>query len=185
MTTDTQSRLHAPAARFERFARSVGRLLTGVLIATPVLFAVYAFGFSDQFARHPVMSDLWATPGPLPVAWRLAAFAVLLLASSPVLFALWNARQLFEGYARGEVFTQQAAGRLGNIAIGMFGAAAAGPIASVLMSLVLSGAGKASGITLSIGSQQLLFVVFGLVMFGIARVMRQAAEMAEDHAAIV
>jgi len=172
-------------ASFRRFSRLVRRLTTITMIALPLLIAVYAFGYSEQIASRPEVVSLDAVPAPLGLWWSAAAYLVMLAAVLPVLYALGAARSLFGGYAHGRVFTTTAAADIRRIAIGLFLAALAGPVASIAMSLVLSGAGNAHGIAVSIGSDQFFFALFGLIFLGIARDMREAAAMAEDHAAIV
>jgi hypothetical protein len=172
-------------ASFRRFSHIVRTLVATVRVLLPLLILVYAFGFSEELARRPDVLTLNAVPAPLGFWWSAAAFAVLLLAIAPVLYALNAAQRLFSGYAHGQVFTVAAANDVRRIAIGLLFGALIGPFASVGMSLVLSGAGNAHGIAVSVGSDQFFFALFGLVFWGIARVMREAAAMAEDHAAIV
>jgi hypothetical protein len=174
-----------PMVSFRRFSRFVSILVTAVRVLLPLLIAVCAFGFSEEIARRPEVISLHAAPMPLGFWWSAAAFAVLIVAVAPVLYALNAAQRLFAGYAAGLVFTVEAATDIRRIAIGLFFAALIGPLASVAMSLVLSGAGNAHGIAVSIGSDQFFFALFGLIFLGVARVMREAAAMAEDHAAIV
>ena len=172
-------------ASFRRFSRVVRRLITGVMIAVPLLIALYVFGFSEELGRHEFVSSLNVVAEPLNAGWAFAAFLVLLAAVAPVLYALNAARRLFGGYAAGRVFTIEAAVDIRRVAIGLLAGALAGPLAGVALSLVLTGAGRAHGVALSFGSDQLLFALFGLIILGIARVMREAAALAEDNAAIV
>lgn len=182
---NASGRRYDSMAAFRRFSRLVSVFVAIVRIGLPISIAIYVFWFSEEMARRPEIVSLNAVPAPLGPWWSAAAFVVLIVAVAPVFYALTAAQRLFRGYARSQVFTVAAATEIRRIALGLLLAALMGPFASVAMSLVLTGAGNAHGIAVSIGSDQFFFALFGLVFLGIARVMREAAAMAEDHAAIV
>ena len=175
----------ADLTRITRFSRAMEFVLVAVLILLPVGLGLYAFVFSAHLASDPALSGLNVRPGPLGLPWSLAAFLVLLLTSSPSLYATNAARLMFAGFRKGDVFTSRAAARIKQIALGLLAQAFVAPLGGIALSAVLSGAGKADGLVLSISSNQLWIALFALIFLGIARVMRAAAHLAEDHAAIV
>jgi|GEM_PF-1648517 len=185
MMSTSRTGMGGQTASFRRFSGRIAVVIGTVRIALPVLLAIYCFGYSEEIARRADVLSLNAVPAPLGLWWSAAAYTVLIAAIAPVLYALTAARRLFTGYASGRVFTAAAANDIRRIAVGLLLAALIGPIAGVALSLVLSGAGNAHGIAVSIGSDQFFLALFGLVFLGIARVMRQAVTMADDYAAIV
>lgn len=160
-------------------------VLLAVLIVLPIGLGLYAFVFSAHLASDPSLSGLNVKPEPLTLPWSFAAFLVLLIASSPLLYAMNAARLMFGGFREGEIFTSKAAMRIKQIALGLLAQAFVAPVAGIALSAVLSAAGKADGLVLSISSNQFWIAIFALIFLGIARVMRAAALLAEDHAAIV
>ncbi len=91
----------------------------------------------------PLLSELNATAEPLTFPWSLAALLVLLVASSPLLYATNAARQMFGSFRKGDVFTSKTATRIGQIALGLLAQAFVAPLGGLALSGVLSGAGKA------------------------------------------
>jgi hypothetical protein len=172
-------------ARLRRYSASIAWLLTGVLILLPAAIAVYVFAFPTAVMGHPWVADLEAARSPLPFGWTLAAFAILLLGSGPRLFAIWAARRLFRDYAKGSLFSPAATVALRRMAYGILASAFVQPIGSTLLSTVLYAAGATDDVMVSLGTDQLWLVVLGLVILGIAHVMREAEAIAEDNAAIV
>jgi len=179
------SPLLADQPTIARFSRAMETVLAVALILIPVALGIYALGFSAQLADHPWVTGLNAAAERLSLSWSLVAFAVLLTSSLPLLYAMNAARHMFSGFRRGEVFTPAAATRLKQIALGLLAQAFVQPLGALALSGVLSGAGKAEGLVLTLSSDQLWVALFALIFLGIAKVMRAAALLAEDHAAIV
>ncbi|MDJ0514575.1 MAG: hypothetical protein QNJ62_14125 [Methyloceanibacter sp.] len=168
-----------------RFSRTMEVVLTIALALIPFTLALVAFLFSEQLARSTALTGISAVSGPLSFTWSLVAFLVLLAASAPLMYAANAARLMFAGFCRGEVFTPLTATRIKQIALGLLAQAFVTPLAGLALSWVLRSAGKADGLALSITSSDLWVAVFAFIFLGIARVMRAAALLAEDNAAIV
>jgi hypothetical protein len=173
-----------PAA-FARFSKCAAMTIAAVALLVPCVLALYALGFSEHLAAHPWIASLRLPLTAIAWPWRFAAFAVLLAASAPMLIALRAAHGLFVGYAKGSVFTPEAAAAIRAVAVWLFVAAWMQPLATVGLSLAVSAANGKRALALSIGTDQLWLMVFALIVWGIARVMHAAALLAEDHAAIV
>ncbi len=177
--------LQIKLANIERFSRAAAAALLFVLIAIPAVIAAYAFCFSPELAHHPWIVSLDAEPKPLLLRFSIAAFAVLLLATAPLLYAIAAARELFKNYAQGRIFTSEAARKFPHIGAGLVVQAAMQPLGAGLLSLVLAAAGSAQGLAISFGLDQIWLLLFGLIFIGIGKVMIAAALLAEDHEAIV
>lgn len=167
------------------FSHKIEVVLTVALIVIPVALGVYALGFSAQLSDHPWVASINPVAIRLSLPWSLAAYAVLLAAAFPMLYAVNAARLMFGGFRRGQVFTPETAKRLRQIALGLLAQAFVQSLGSLALSAVLSGAGQADGYAISISSEQIWIALFALIFLGIARVMRAAALLADDHAAIV
>lgn len=177
-----------PRAELEsigRFSRMMEIALGAVLLSVPLGLGVLAFVFSEQLRSLEILGDFEAAPGPLTLPWRLAAFGVLVLCSAPVLYATNAARLMFLRFRQGAVFTTRTAVYLRRIALGLLAQAFAAPLGGLALSAILSGAGRAHGLVLSIGSHQIWIALFALIFLGLARVLHAAALLAEDNAAIV
>jgi hypothetical protein len=127
-------------------------------------------------------------PG-LQIAWWQSGLATLvgMLPVGAVAYGLFRARLCFLGFMRGETFSLGTVRHLRGFAVGMFAAAVAGLLSSALISVLLTlGAppGKRA-LSLGIGSNDLLMLLFAGIVWQIARVMTQAAELADEHAQIV
>ena len=127
-------------------------------------------------------------PG-LQIAWWQSALVVLagMLPACAMACGLFCARLCFLGFARGETFSLGTVRHLRGFAIGMFAAALGGLVSPALISVLLAlGAppGKRS-LGLTIGSSELLMLLFAGMVWQIAHVMTQAAELADEHAQIV
>lgn len=168
-----------------RFSRAMEFVLTAFLVLTPVGLGILAFGFSEQLSQLEMLGQFETTPGPLSFPWALAAYAVLLLVSAPVLYATNAARLMFIQFRFGAIFTPGTATRIRQIALGLLAQAFISTLGALALSAVLSGAGKAQGLVLSISSDQLWIALFAFIFLGLARVIRAAALLAEDNAAIV
>jgi len=184
MTTASSPTLADPVA-IAGFSRAMEIVLTATLVVIPVALGVYALGFSSELAHHPWVTGLNIAATPLSVPWSFAACAVLLVAALPLLYAMNAARLMFGGFRHGQVFTLETAERLKQIALGLLAETFMQPLGAVALSAVLSGAGKTQGLVVTLSLDQFWVALFALIFLGIARVMRAAALLAEDHAAIV
>ena len=124
-----------------------------------------------------------------PVAmWQaaLAAFVAML----PVLamaYGLLRARLCFLGFGRGETFSLATVRHLRGFAAGIVASALAGLLSPTLIGLLLT-LGAAPGkrmLTLGVGSNDVLLLLFAGIVWQVAHVMTQAVALADEHAQIV
>ena len=168
-----------------RFSRMMEIALNVALVLVPIGLGLLTLVFSDHLRNLEILGTFEAETGPLTVPWRFAAFAVLLLCSAPLLYAANAARLMFLRFRHGAVFTAQTALYMRRIALGLLAQAFVAPLGGLALSAILSGAGKAQGLVVTVNSDQIWIALFVLIFLGLARVMHAAALLAEDNAAIV
>jgi hypothetical protein len=168
-----------------RFSRMMEVALGIVLVLVPLGLGLLTLIFSEQLRSLEILGTFEAAPGPLALPWKLAAFGVLLLCSTPLLYAVNAARLMFLNFRHGVVFTPRTAIYVRRIALGLLVQAFVAPLGGMALSAILSGAGKAHGLVLAISSDQIWIALFAFIFLGLARVMHAAALLAEDNAAIV
>lgn len=127
----------------------------------------------------------------LPLAdqpgWRLiTAGALALLPVLAMAWALLRAGRCLSALARGEHFSSPVVDDLRGFAARVVLASAAGTFVPTLIVLLLTwGRPGQTVLSLSVGSQHLILLLFAGVTWQIARVMAKAVALAEDHAQIV
>jgi len=125
--------------------------------------------------------------GAVPLPYRVGILACDSLSIGFGMWAFWSMRQLFLGFARGEVFTATALRHLNHIALALLLSEVAdllmqGP-ETLLASWVL-GPGKRA-IELGLGTDDFSNLFLAGVAFIIARVMAEARRIADENASIV
>jgi hypothetical protein len=173
--------------RIARLSRGVAALLTLALWLLPVGIAVYVLLFPQLLPFHPWVAAAGISPRPLPLGNTVAVLAVLMISASPAIWGLWELRRLFQGYAAGAIFTVAAARRLCHCAYSLLALGVIAPFGALGLSLALSadlppGARK---IAISISSDDLGLLLMGIILLVIARVMGEAARLAEENAGFV
>lgn len=118
--------------------------------------------------------------GSLPLIHRLAYVATAVVRATPILMMFWSLRALFGGYARGEIFSAQAARRFGRVG-GWLCAYAASPF---LCHLALSATGYEIDMNWAHLASLQAFVL-GLLVFVVGQVMQVGREIEEDREAFV
>jgi hypothetical protein len=137
---------------------------------------------------------LWAaSPGvgvqglAMTLGQRVLAVVIGLLPVACMAYGLVRASQCFTGFARGAVFSLGTVQHLRGLAAGLLGAGLAGLLAPTLLGLLFTW-GAPTGqhaLAVSLGSQQLLMLLFAGIVWQIAHVMVRAREIADDNAQIV
>ena len=182
----------APSPAVEALRARIGTLCKVLRLAAPAyaiwVFALLVMHWSDgaDVARaygHWLKIDL----PEVPVVARAAGFLVHMVVWGLIVGACINLWLLFSGFLAGRVFTVDAALSLRRLALfGMAAEAAdmaARPILSMLMTLHLPPGARHVGFFFQ--PNDLLNLMFLGGLFALAQVFKTAAEIAEDHAAIV
>lgn len=157
-------------------------LINTAMILFPHLLDVLPADMTMRMSRD--MS--WSAATPLP--YRIGIFFAEAVPTALSLWAIWSLRQLFLGYARGDVFSEKALRYLRWIAIGLLAseladALLATPLDSLLASWPL-GPGKRA-ISLGFGTNDIGQLFSAGIAFVIARVMAEARRIAADSAEII
>lgn len=116
----------------------------------------------------------------LPLVHRLVYVAVGIVRATPILMMFWSLRALFDGYARGEVFSSEAARRFGRVG----GWLCAYAVAPLLCHLVLSATGYEIDKNWAHMASLQAFIL-GLLVFVIGQVMQVGREIEQDREAFI
>ena len=165
----------------------VATLLTLALWLLPAGLSLYVFLFPQLLPFHPWVAAAGISLRPLPLGNSVAVLVVLLISASPAIWGLWELRRLFQGYAAGAIFTVAAARRLCHCAYALLALGAIAPFGAMGLSLALSAdlPPGARRIAISISSDDLGLLLMGIILLVIARVMGEAARLAEENAGFV
>jgi hypothetical protein len=164
------------------------KALTTAGVFLIALAMLLAFLIPD-WTRNFLLARLGAAGAGLPLTpGRLAAgAAVTAVPVGVMLYGLWQARLLFEGFAEGQLFTLANARRLRDFAAAMLAQAVLGPLSStgLLLAFTLSNppGERHFGIALSVNDYIALIV--GGVLLALAWVTVEATRLAEEHASFV
>ncbi|MEI9995981.1 MAG: DUF2975 domain-containing protein [Rhizomicrobium sp.] len=177
-----------PAANLAWLSRTMAALTTiGLIVSPVVLVSAYLFpGRANGFLLNvdDLGGDLTAAT---PLAWRIAALACSLAGEAFTLWALWSLRSMLLLYAKGEVFSLRALSLMHTIAVALFAGVIVGFAMRAPITLLLSwplGADHRH-ISLAFGSGDVVTLFEAGVVLVIARVMREAARLADENAKFV
>ncbi|MDD5333677.1 MAG: DUF2975 domain-containing protein [Rhodoferax sp.] len=120
---------------------------------------------------------------PLQPWQRLAGAAVTSVPLILLLTGLWHARQCFDQFAKGQVFTAQATARLRRFAGWVAAAALAGIVAGAATSVLLTlhNPPGTRQLSVSINSNHLFTLFFAAVVWLMAAVIGQGQALAEEN----
>lgn len=158
-------------------------------LAYPVwIFALLAMHWSNADEITRAYSHwLRATLAEVPAPQRLGGFLIQMVPWTLTVAACWNLWRLFSGFLGGRVFTLDTALTLRRLAL--FGLASIGidllsrPLLSVVTSIHMAPGSRY--LAFFFQPHDLLTVMFLAGLLALAQVFKVAAEIAEDHAAIV
>lgn len=182
----------APSPAVEQLRARIGTLCRVLRLAAPAyaiwVFVLLALHWSDgaDVARaygHWLKIDL----SDVPVVSRAAGFLTHMVVWGLIVGACVNLWLLFSGFLAGRVFTVGTALKLRRIALFGLAAEAADvlsrPLLSMLVTIHLPPGSRHIGVFFR--PDDLLYVMFLGGLLALAHVFKVAAEIAEDHAAIV
>lgn len=174
--------------RLSRCVRGLALLAAPLLAATPVLLltapdALLAVGFSEMAG----MNLQHLAQGGLTLAARVRMAAVTLLPVGLGLALLWQLWSLFGEYLRGNVFGARALACLRRFAALLFALSLAQPLSQALMSVAVSWDNPPGQrqLVVMLSSNDYALVLGALVFMAIARVMTEAARVAEENEGFV
>ena len=178
-----------------RHPQGLSRILAWACLLLAVLLPVAAFSSSlqnsavDMLVQMGIRLPSGASLQSLPIAlWQQGlAVAVSLLPVSAAAYALWRAHQCFSGFVRAEVFSVATVRHLRGFAAGLLVSSIAGLVAPTAIVWLLTLNAPAGGrvLTISLGAQQLLMLLFSGIVWQMGHAMTRAVELAEDNAQII
>jgi len=118
---------------------------------------------------------------------RLVGFAVSMVPMAVLLVLLSDAFLLFDGYRRGEIFTDAAPARLRRIGLCMIALAVLRPLTATVLGVVLTAGNPPGERFLSIGLSMDDYMIgaFGGLILAIGHVMVEAKRLADETREIV
>ena len=184
--------MNEPSPRLARIQRLSGRITLAcaiLLVILPALLFGLTLFLPEFLAIQSVARQMGVQAEDISLLARLASFAAMMVSSVPLLWGLWILKNLFQGYAIGEVFTQTAAEQLKKVAYALLALIVARPVGGALFSLALSidtikqpeGQGH---LFVAFGSTEVWLGLAGAVVLVIAWIMGEAAAMAEENVAL-
>ena len=175
--------------------QGLSRLLAWTCIALAVLLPVAALSNVLQTSAVGMLAQMGirlpsgASLESLPIAaWQYGVVVCIsMLPVSAVAYALWRAHQCFNGFVRGEIFSLATVRHLRGFAAGLLASSSAGLLAPTAIVWLLTLYAPAGGrvLTVSLGAQQLLMLLFSGIVWQMGHAMTRAVEIAEDNAQII
>ncbi len=160
-----------------------------VLLPVVALFSMVQSSPAEMLAKLGIRLPLGANPKDLPIAaWQHGlAVCISLLPVSAMAYGLLRAGQCLLGVARGEVFSLDTVQHLRGFAAGLLAASSIGLFAPTLIVFLLTWYAPVGGrvLTMSLGSHQLLMLLFSGIVWQMGYAMARAVEIAEDNAQII
>jgi hypothetical protein len=187
MNIDASSAPLSPLAR----VRHIAGLMRALALLGGGLFSAAALAVwtSPALIETMALHQLGLAPDRITIT-PLVQLAGALVAALPLALGIYGLVQvwrLFGEYAQGRVFTLEACTCLRRLAWSLIAAAAAQVAARTLLGLVLTlnnPPGKRM-LLIHLTSNDYAFLVFGVLLLGIAWVMVEAARLAQEHAEFV
>ena len=164
-------------------------LALAVLLPVAGLYSSLQMSPLDMLMQMGIRLPMDADVHSLPIAvWQhVMAVCISLLPAGAVAYALWRAHQCFSGFVRAEVFSLSTVQHLRGFATGLLVSSCAGLLAPTAIAWLLTLGAPAAGraLTVSLGSQQLLMLLFSGIVWQMGHAMTRAVALAEDNAQIV
>lgn len=164
-------------------------LLLAVVLPVAVLAMLWHSTPADMLAQLDIQQRPGSRVGTVPLStWQHGLVVGLgMLPVSAMAYALWRAHQCFRGFARGDVFSLATVRHLRGFAAGLLVASCAGMVVPVACAwlLTLGVPAGSRGLSISVGSQQLLLLLFSGIVWQMGQAMTRAVELADDNAQII
>ena len=174
--------------RLARVVRGLCVLAAAVLGAWPLLLLVAPDSLGTFGAgQAPGIDMRYLLQGDFTLATRIRVAVASLLPCGLGLAVLWQLWNLFGEYRRGAVFSLRALACLRRFAALLLVLALASPVTQVLLSVAISldNPPGQRQIVIMLGSSDYALVLGALVFVAIARVMTEAARVAEENEGFV
>lgn len=175
-----------PKKPMSRHGRSARRLCSALVIATPLVMALYWFGSSGPSLGAAWISDPLFHAAISP-AQRIAAAATSLIGLAPALWALVRARTLAILFEHQAHFTTSGVAAAGALTRSLFWFSAGQSLTQTLVPLALTW-GNATGqriLAFSLDGSAVTALALGVIVSLLARALDQGRALVEDAALTV
>jgi len=172
-----------------RLSRGLSWAFTAFMAALPLLAVVYFWNLEWMLARKDVMNMLPAGVlqvlpllGPVTLKTKLICLAAVAAPTALTCVLLRRLALLFNGYARGEVFTLQSVRYIRQVGVLLLVREALEPFSGAVLALGLT-VNNPPGhhmVTLGLSGSDLTQIVTGLALIVAAGVMDQGRRLHED-----
>lgn len=176
-----------PLQRVRRIAAWMRALVLagGLLVVGMALFA----WASPDWVQATIAQGLGLAPERITLTPEVQLYGALvtLLPVGVTLYAMAQVWHLFGDYAKGRIFTLAASTRLRRLAWSLIAAAGVQALTRTLHGLVLTMHNPPGRrmLIVQLSSNDYAFLVFGVLLLGIAWVMVEATRLAREHAEFV
>jgi hypothetical protein len=157
--------------------------IVGLSAATLLIF------LNPEWARDLLLARIGETSVPLAISPMTRVFGGLVVAlpAGVLIYGLWQARGLFDSFARGEVFSETSARRLQVFAMSVFAQALLGPLMVVGLSLAFSMTNPPGQrfVALTLSMQDYMAVIVGGILWAITHAMREGTRLSDENASFV
>lgn len=181
----------ATGGKNQGLSKLVARACLALAILLPIaaiagIWQTSPSGLLGQMGIH-LPSDYRLDTLPMATWQHVAAVCISLLPVSAVTYALWRAHQCFSGFVRGETFSLATVRHLRGFAAGLLVSSSAGLLAptAIVWFLTFGAPAGQRVLTVSLGAQQLLMLLFSGIVWQMGHAMTRAVELAEDNAQII
>lgn len=176
-----------PSSRLVQFSRLMSFVsMAGIVGLAGVTMLVFLI---PEWTRDLLLARIGQTDMPLVIDGTTRALGALVLAvpAGVLAYGLWQARALFDGFARGEIISQQSASRLQTFAVTVFAQAILGPLSVIGLSLAFSMSNPPGQrfVAVTLSAQDYMAVIVGGILWAITYAMREAIRLAEENASFV
>lgn len=171
--------------------RRIAGLMRGMVLVGGSLFTIFTLVMwaTPEWARFASMQEIGLDPKSITITPEVQLYGALisLLPLGLSVYGMVQVWFLFGEYAQGRIFTAIASKRLRRLAWSLIGAAAAQIVTRTLHALVLTmnnPPGKKI-LLVNVSSNDYTFLIFGVLLLGIAWVMVEATRLAQENAEFI
>ncbi len=174
--------------KLARLSRIMAVLATlGIIVVPAIVAAIFLYPDATQFLMLNISHVGGKLTEAVPIQYRLDALFCEVLPIGLTVWALWSLRQLFSNYADGHVFSAEPLRHLNHVATALFLGVLADSVMEVPVTYFLTVHNPPGHreISLSFGSNDVVWLFIAGTVLVIARVMGEARRVADENAAFV
>ncbi len=161
--------------------------MLGIIVVPVIVAAIFLYPGPTQFLMLNISHVGGKLTEAVPIQYRIDALFCEALPIGLTVWALWSLRQLFSNYADGRVFSAEPLRHLNHVATALFLGVLADSLMEVPVTYLLTVHNPPGHreISLSFGSNDVVWLFIAGTVLVIARVMGEARRVADENAAFV